>query len=71
MNPIYNIWNNDYIRQQAQQNHHLEQIKQVQDTAKALKDFLNGCDKIESNYQSAASAEFCAILFDYINRHTK
>lgn len=71
MNPIYNIWNNDYIRQQAQQNHHLEQIKQVQDTAKALKDFLDGCDKIEPNYQSAASAEFCAILFDYINRHTK
>lgn len=29
MNPLYNIWNNDYIKQQAQQQHHFEQIKQV------------------------------------------
>ena len=36
MNPLYNIWNYDYIRQQAQAEHHFSQVKQVQDTAKEL-----------------------------------
>mgnify|MGYP000941932037 CR=1 FL=1 len=36
MNPFYNIWNYDYIQQQAQMQHHFSQVKQVQDTAKAL-----------------------------------
>lgn len=47
MNQFYNIWNYDYIRQQAQAEHHFSQVKQVQDTAKALSDFLDSCDKIE------------------------
>ena len=47
MNQFYNIWNYDYIQQQAQAEHHFSQVKQVQDTAKALSDFLDGCDKIE------------------------
>ena len=51
MNPFYNIWNYDYIQQQAQMQHHFSQVKQVQDTAKALSDFLDGCDKIEPAYQ--------------------
>ncbi len=72
MNPLYNIWDDEYIRQQAQQQqHHFEQVKQVQDTSKALKDFLDGCDKIELNYQDIASAEFCAVIYDYISRHKK
>lgn len=69
MNPLYNIWNYNYIQQQAQQQHHFQQIKQVQDTAKALKDFLDGLDKIEPPYQDAASAEFSAIVWDYIRKH--
>lgn len=48
MNQFYNIWNYDYIQQQAQMQHHFSQVKQVQDTAKALSDFLDGCDKIEA-----------------------
>ena len=36
MNQFYNIWNYDYIQQQAQIEHHNAQVKQVQDTAKAL-----------------------------------
>ena len=36
MNPFYNIWNYDYIQQQAQMQHHFSQVKQGQDTAKAL-----------------------------------
>lgn len=69
MNPLYEMFNQQYIQQQAQQQHHMQQVKQIQDTAKALKDFLDGIDKIEPSYQSAASAEFCTIVWDYIRKH--
>lgn len=69
MNPLYEIFNQQYIQQQAQQQHHFQQVKQVQDTAKALKDYLDGIDKIKPPYQAAASAEFCAIVWDYIRKH--
>ncbi len=71
MNPINSIWNYDYIHQQAQMEHHFAQVKQVQDTAKALKDFLDGCDKIEPAYQHDANIEFCTILCAYMNKHTR
>lgn len=71
MNPLYNIWNNDYIKQQAQQQHHFEQIKQVQDTAKALKDFLDGMQKIEPAYQDLATKEFCYIILSIISEQNK
>lgn len=45
MNPFYNIWNYDYIQQQAQMQHHFSQVKQVQDTAKALSDFWTAATK--------------------------
>ncbi len=69
MNPLYGIFNGNYIQQQAQQQHHFEQIKQVQDTVKSLRDFLDGIDKIEPPYQSGASAEICAVLADYMRKH--
>lgn len=71
MNELYNIFNTPYINQQAQQQHHFRQVKQVEDTAKALKDFLDGIDKIEPAYQNVASTQFCSILADYINKHAK
>ena len=58
MNPFYNIWNYDYIQQQAQMQHHFSQVKQVQDTAKALSDFLDGCDKIELPISSRQRQSF-------------
>ena len=67
MNPFYNIWNYDYIQQQAQMQHHFSQVKQVQDTAKALSDFLDGCDKIEPAYQQQAMAVIAA----YFNKHNR
>ena len=45
----------DVYKRQMQ--HHFSQVKQVQDTAKALSDFLDGCDKIEPAYQQQAMAE--------------
>ena len=71
MNQFYNIWNHDYIQQQAQTEHHYSQIKQVQDTVKALNDFLDGLDKIEPAYQNVANVEFCSILAAYFNRHNR
>lgn len=68
MNSLYNMWNYEYIQQQAQ-THHFNQIKKVQDAAKSLKDFLDNCDQIEPAYQNAASAEFCAILAEYLRKH--
>ena len=71
MNPFNNIWNYDYIQQQAQTNHHNAQVKQVQDTAKALSDFLDGLDKIEPAYRNTANEEFCTILLAYLNKHNR
>ena len=71
MNPLNSIWNYDYIQQQAQMQHHYAQVKQVQDTAKALYDFLDGCDKIEPAYQQQATAEFCAAITAYFNKHNR
>jgi len=69
MNSIYNIWNQDYIQQQAQQQHHNEQLYNVADAVKKLKDFLDSTDKIEPQYQNMASAEFCTVLLDYFQKH--
>ena len=49
--------------------HHFSQVKQVQDTAKALYDFLDGCDKIEPAYQQQATAEFCGVIAAYLDKH--
>ena len=51
--------------------HHFSQVKQVQDTAKALSDFLDGYDKIEPAYQQQATAEFCAVIAAYFNKHNR
>ncbi len=69
MNPYIDMFNYQYIQQQAQQ-HHISQVMEVQKCAKALHDFLNGLDKIEPNYQQTASAEFCSILLDYVRKHS-
>ena len=71
MNTFDNIWNHNYILEQAQIDYHKTQVKQVQDTAKALCDFLNGCDKIDPAYQQQAMEEFCMILSLYFNKHNR
>ena len=68
---INGMFNYDYISQQAQQKHHQEQVQQVIDSGQKLKDFLDSTEKIEIPYQSMARDEFCAIIFEYINRHRK
>lgn len=69
MNPVLDIFNYPYVQQQAQQ-HHINQLVEVQKCAKALKDFLDSVDKIGPAYQKTASETFCSIILDYIVRHS-
>lgn len=71
MNMLYDILNRQYIQQQAmqQQQNHINQVIEVQKSAKALKDFLEGTDKILPEYQQMATAESCAVLYEYMRKH--
>ena len=51
MQPIYNIWNYNYIQQQEQRNHHFKQVTQTIESAQKLRDFLDSIDKVEPAYQ--------------------
>lgn len=68
---INNIFNQQYIQQQAQQQHHYKQLHHVADAVRKLKDFLDSTDNIEPQYREMASAEFCAVLLDYLQKHNK
>lgn len=64
MNPFYEIFNQQYIQEQAQQ-YHRGQVWQVKQSTHKLKDFLDSLDKIDPPYQDVARQEFCAVLFDF------
>ena len=70
MNPMYNLWDYNYIQQQAQRQYHQTQVIQVQDSTRKLKVFLDSLDKIDPSYRNVASAEFCAVLFSYFQKHS-
>lgn len=69
MNPLNNIWNYNYIQQQAQQQYHQQQVFQVADTARKLKEFLDSVDHVAPEYQGALNTECCAVLLDYAHKH--
>ena len=68
MNPYIEMFNYQYIQQQARQ-HHLDQVTEVQKCTKALYDFFDGIDKIEPSYQQMAREEFSAIILAYFRKH--
>lgn len=70
-NPLYEMFNQSYIQQQAmlRRQNHLNQVAEVQKSAKALKDFLDSLDKIQPEYQQMADAEYCAIILGYFKKH--
>lgn len=45
-----NMWNWDYIQQQQALQHHQNQVYQIADCAKKLKDFLESAEKIDPSY---------------------
>lgn len=70
MNPLNNIWNYDYIQQQAQQQqYHQNQVQQVLEAAHKLQDYLDSVDKVDPAYQGAMTAACCAVLADYAKKH--
>lgn len=69
MNPLYNIWNYDYIQQQAQQQYHQNQVQQVLEAAHKLQDYLDSVDKVDPAYQGAMTAACCGVLLDYAKKH--
>lgn len=69
MYSFYNIWNYDYVQEQARQQHHNNQIRQAIDAANKLKDFLDSMDKVDKEYKNMATAECCAVLVQYAKSH--
>lgn len=69
MNPIYEMFNYQYIQQQAQEKH-FTQIAKVQQSANKLKDFFDSLDEIEPEYRNDASIEFSAIVLAFIKRNS-
>ena len=64
-----NIFNQNFIQQQAQQNdRNFQQAKNVLDSTQKLKEFLNSLEKIESDYQNGAIICFCSVLGDYFQK---
>lgn len=68
MDFMQQLFNQQYIQQQAQMRHQQECLH-VADSARKLKDFLDSINKIDPRYQGIASQEFCAIILDYLNKH--
>ncbi len=70
MNHFLDMWNIDYIQQQAiEHQHHIEQEFQVFQTTKKLQDFLDSWNNIEPQYQSQAVTDCCIILLNYLSRN--
>lgn len=69
MNQIYEMFDCQYIQQQAQEKH-FTQIAKVQQSANKLKDFFDSLDEIEPEYRNDASIEFSAIILDFIKRNS-
>ena len=69
MRPLYNIWNYNYIQQQAQQQYHQNQVQQVLEAAHKLQDYLDSADKVDPAYQGVLTATCCAVLADYAKKH--
>ena len=67
-NSFNNMWNWDYIQQQQALQHHQNQVYQIADCAKKLKDFLESAEKIDPSYEKAAFEACCAVLLDHANK---
>ena len=68
MNPIYQMFNNSYIQQQAEYQH-LTQIENVLKCVHKLQDFLDSWYDIKPEYRNEASKAICTVLVDYLNKH--
>ena len=72
MNQFYNMYNLDFISQQAklyELQYHTSQSLNVADSARKLEDFLESTDKVSPEYQEALISSCCAVLFSFAKSH--
>ena len=70
MNPLYNIWNYNYIQQQAQQQYHQNQVQQVLEAAHKLQDYLDSADKVDPAYQGGVN-RYLLCCFGGLRKETR
>lgn len=66
MNQLYDMWNQEYIRDFVARQNHNQQMAQGIECVQKLKDLLEAMDKVEPAYQQMVSAEMCAVLMGHI-----
>lgn len=70
MNQFYDMWDMDYVQQQAKiQQHHYEQQLQVTETIKKFQDYLDSCSKLDPQYRPEAISGCCSVLVNYMLTH--
>ena len=67
MYPIYNIYNYAFIQQQAAMYRHQQQVWQVADCTRKLKDFLDSVKQVAPEYQPALLGECCSVIVNEMN----
>ena len=72
MNSIFQMFNDDYIQEQARQAQKAqqEQVENILKSAEKLKDFFDSVEKIEPEYMPDALTVFCMIIANRTTRHT-
>jgi len=72
MNSIFQMFNDDYIQEQARkaQKAQQEQVENILKSAEKLKDFFDSVEKIEPEYMPDAMTVFCMIIANRKTRHT-
>lgn len=69
-NPIYGIFNQEYIQEQFIRNqHHDEQVRKSFECAKKLNDFMESMGEVEPEYQQLALEQCCLVFVEYMKRH--
>lgn len=76
MNSIFQMFNDDYIQEQARealkaQKEHQEQIENITKSAHKLKDYLDSLDDIKPEYRAEASRVFCTMLYEFFFTHNR
>lgn len=65
-NEFQRMWDWDYIQQQQALQYHNNQVWQIADCTKKLKDFLESMDKVDPAYRQAAAKNCCAVLVEHM-----
>lgn len=68
-NSIYELINQNYVREQLQRQYHNAQMYKSFDCARKLDEFLKSIDEVAPEYQQIVSSECCAVVGEYMRKH--